>query len=131
MDKQFHQIQNSIWIASILFSCFEWYPFWQLDTAEQIWNCLNGWLETGIRGHSYYVLLPIFFGGKYDLIQLHRQIIHQNSWKIDWNLHHQHFHLNLRKTTKMKNRFFFCLTVENPRPAALACILKRVMHLTH
>ena len=25
-----------------------------------------------------YVLPPIFFGGKYDLIQLHRQFIHQN-----------------------------------------------------
>ena len=26
--------------------------------------------------------LLIFFGGKYDLIQLHRQIIHQNAWNF-------------------------------------------------
>ena len=24
----------------------------------------------------------IFFGGKYDLIQLHRQMIHQNAWNL-------------------------------------------------
>ena len=35
-----------------------------------------------------------FFGGKYDLIQLHRQSIHQkmgHSREIIGNIHHQHF----------------------------------------
>ena len=31
---------------------------------------------TSQSGHGF---LSIFFGGKYDLIQLHRQIIHQNA----------------------------------------------------
>ena len=35
-------------------------------------------IDIGIDGTSRYVLLPKIFGGKYDLIQLHRQIIHQN-----------------------------------------------------
>ena len=35
-------------------------------------------IDIGINGTSRYVLLPKMFGGKYDLIQLHRQIIHQN-----------------------------------------------------
>ena len=39
-----------------------------------------GTIEVRISGQSRYVPPPIyfFFGGKYDLIQLHRQIMHQN-----------------------------------------------------
>ena len=54
-------------------------------------------------GHGF---LSIFFGGKYDLIQLHRQIIHQNA-----------------------QNFFFTTKITSP-PALLVKNLKKTMKMT-
>ena len=35
-------------------------------------------LKFHVRKWPYYVLQPIFFGVKYDLIQLHKKIVHKN-----------------------------------------------------
>ena len=90
---------------------------------------------TSQSGHGF---LSIFFGGKYDLIQLHRQIIHQNDGisiiheKLIETITHQDFLLKiLRKQWKwhgcMCNLFWFLL----PAPAeqnscqapAVTCLL--------
>ena len=50
---------------------------------------------------AFYVLPP-FFGGKFDLIQLLGQIAHQNDpLEFDWNLHRQRFFSKIGSTAEL------------------------------